>query len=31
VARIKRVFGRGVKRAAKNFSNNTEAYALGGT
>jgi len=31
VARIKRVFRRGVKRAAKKFSVNTETYALGGT
>ena len=31
VARIKRVFGWGVKRAAKKFSVNTGAYALGGT
>lgn len=31
VARIKRVFRKGVKRAAKKFSVNTGAYALGGT
>jgi hypothetical protein len=31
VARIKRVFRRGVKRVAKKFSVNTGAYALGGT